>query len=363
MILFLKTFGLAFACALALTPLAIWLAPKIGAMDVPRDNRRMHTKPVPRFGGIAIFLATLISCLAFVPMTQQLKGVLIGAAMIVALGIVDDIKGLRPMVKFAGQVVCTALPVIFGVRFTGFSDFFNPNPGAYISFSSVVSIICTFVWVVAIVNTINLVDGLDGLAAGISCIACLSVAYTFYIMGFIGDSAAILCVAGAAFGFLFYNFNPAKIFMGDAGSMFLGFMLANLSLMGAGQTKRTALFSALVPLVILALPIFDTVFAVVRRAVNHKPIMQADKGHLHHRIMAMGFGQKRTVLVLYCISTIMGLAGVLWTEHLLLQAGVLTLVGACLIVVFLGIGMKHSPQEQAGANAKPQKISEEQKEN
>ncbi|MCR4804057.1 MAG: undecaprenyl/decaprenyl-phosphate alpha-N-acetylglucosaminyl 1-phosphate transferase, partial [Clostridia bacterium] len=215
-----------------------------------------------------------------------------------------------------------------------------------IAFPKAIAFLVTVLWIVGITNTINLIDGLDGLAAGITCIACLSVAYTAYVTNREETCTIILALAGATLGFLLWNFYPAKIFMGDAGSMLLGYLLASVSLIGDKPTKGTTLFATIIPILILALPIFDTAFAIVRRMANHRPIMQADKGHLHHRIMAMGFGQRRTVLALYSISAIMGVAGVMWTIHVRLACAVLTATAGMLIFIFLGIGIVHEPEEK-----------------
>ncbi|MBQ4233310.1 MAG: undecaprenyl/decaprenyl-phosphate alpha-N-acetylglucosaminyl 1-phosphate transferase, partial [Firmicutes bacterium] len=209
----------------------------------------------------------------------------------------------------------------------------------YIVFPVWLSMAVTVFWIVAIINTINLIDGLDGLAAGVVLIACLSIAYIADYTDRPDTCIIILAVAGACAGFLFYNFNPARIFMGDSGSMLLGLLLASVSLVGDTPTKSVTLFSATVPVMLLILPIFDTSFAIVRRTVKHRPIFEADKGHLHHRIMAMGFGQRRTVLVLYSISGIMAVAGILWTMRMKGQALVLALIAGVLIFIFLGIGI------------------------
>ncbi|MBQ8081942.1 MAG: undecaprenyl/decaprenyl-phosphate alpha-N-acetylglucosaminyl 1-phosphate transferase [Clostridia bacterium] len=266
-----------------------------------------------------------------------MRGLLGGAALMLLLGIADDLKDIPPRLKLLGQILCACVAWFFTVRILGMANLFG---GAYISFSPPVSLIVTVLWIVAITNTINLIDGLDGLAGGISCIAALTAAYTAYMTGNSRTSTLMLAIAGATFGFLLWNFYPAKIFMGDAGSMVLGYLLSTVSLIGDYPTKGTTLFATITPMLILALPIFDTVFAIIRRAANHQPIMKADKGHLHHRIMRMGFGQRRTVLALYSISAIMGMAGILWTIRRKLEAVVLAGIAAVLIVVFLGIGVK-----------------------
>ena len=320
------------------TPLAIRLAPRIGAMDVPKDDRRVHGRPVPRLGGLAIYLGIMTSFCRLLPWNEQLFGIVLGGTLMLAIGIYDDIRNMDPRAKLAGQILCALVIFFFSVQIRGMTNILPFGP-RYLGFPLWVSLIVTVFWVVAITNTVNLVDGLDGLAAGIVCIACLSVAYTSAINGRMGTASIILAVAGATLGFLAFNFYPAKIFMGDGGSMLLGFLLASVSLAGDTPTKGTTLFATVVPVMILALPIFDTLFAIVRRMINKKPIMQADKGHLHHRIMAMGFGQRRTVLALYSISAIMGVAGILWSSDMRLEAMALFLVASCLIVIFLGIGI------------------------
>ena len=335
----LKAFLTAFLITLVLTPIAIKVAPKIGAMDIPKDNRRMHKKPIPRFGGIAMFFGIIAAILLFVHMDSQLMGLIIGACLIFILGLVDDFKNLRPRVKFVGQIICAVIVWFYTLRINGMANFFSFGPD-YIPFPDWLSLLVTVFWIVGITNAVNLVDGLDGLAGGITCIACLSSAYLSSLTGRSEAMVMMLAIAGATIGFLIYNFNPAKIIMGDAGSLLLGFLLATVSLYGVTPTKSVTLFSAVVPVLILFLPIFDTSYAIFRRAINHRPIMEADKGHLHHRIMALGFGQKRTVLALYSISGIMGIAGVVWTMKMKLEAMILAVIAMTLIVCFLGIGFE-----------------------
>lgn len=343
---FLVIFLLAALVTAAATPLAIRLAPRIGAMDVPKDKRRVHAKPIPRLGGVAIYLGIIAAFSRLLPWNEQLLGIVMGATLILAIGIYDDIKGLKPKAKLAGQILCALILFFFSVQIRGMTNLLPFGP-KYLIFPLGLSLVVTVFWVVAITNTVNLIDGLDGLAAGIVCIACLSVAYTSAMSGRLGTAQIILAVGGATLGFLLFNFYPAKIFMGDGGSMLLGFLLSGISLVGDTPTKGTTLFATVVPVMILALPIFDTLFAIVRRMVNKKPIMQADKGHLHHRIMAMGFGQRRTVLALYSISAIMGVAGNLWSSQMKLEALVLFVIASCLIVIFLGIGIVNPEPDKA----------------
>ena len=334
----LVVFLLAVVVTALATPLCILIAPKIGAMDIPKDKRRVHKKPIPRFGGFAIYLGMLTGFFRLGNKSEQMLGIIGAATLIMIIGIVDDIKGVPAKIKLVGQIICAVLLWFSTLRFSGMANFFSFGPD-YIVFPVWLSMAVTVFWIVAIINTINLIDGLDGLAAGVVLIACLSIAYIADYTDRPDTCIIILAVAGACAGFLFYNFNPARIFMGDSGSMLLGLLLASVSLVGDTPTKSVTLFSATVPVMLLILPIFDTSFAIVRRTVKHRPIFEADKGHLHHRIMAMGFGQRRTVLVLYSISGIMAVAGILWTMRMKGQALVLALIAGVLIFIFLGIGI------------------------
>lgn len=327
---YIAIFVVALGLALAFTPLAIRIAPKIGAIDIPKDNRRMHTKAMPRFGGMAIYIGTIGAMIAFLPLNAKLLGVIAGGTLIFLVGIYDDIKGMPARVKLGAQIICAVILFLFSVRISFVS---NPFGDGFFFFPWWLSLIVTIIWIVGITNTVNLIDGLDGLAAGIAFIASISISYTAFLTGRPEISMATLAIAGACVGFLPFNFNPAKIFMGDSGSLFLGFMLAGISVMG--PMKSATIIATVVPMLVLALPIFDTVFAIIRRLVNGKPIMEADKGHLHHRIMAVGLGQKRTVLTLYGISGIMGVAAILLSRGLWFETGILILVAITLIFVFL----------------------------
>lgn len=332
----IKIFLASFLACLIATPLAIKLAPRIGAMDIPKDNRRMHDHPIPRFGGIAIYCGILVAFISLKPLNTQTLGLLIGSAFIVLVGIVDDRKGIRPIVKLILQMVAASILWFAKIRITGFT---NPFTSKFVLIPLWISFVITVIWIVGITNTINLIDGLDGLAAGITFIACITVAYTAYYKNMTETLIIVVAIAGSTLAFLIFNSYPAKIFMGDAGSMLLGFLMSSVSLIGIAPSKSAMLFATIVPVLALALPIFDTSFAIIRRVANHKPIMQADKGHLHHRIMAMGFGQRRTVLALYCISAIMSISGILYTRGLYIEAVVLACIAVLLIIIFLGVGI------------------------
>jgi len=327
----------ALVLVLIFTPIAIFIAPKIGAVDIPKDNRRMHSKPMPRFGGFAIFIGTMTSMAIFLlPGNPEMTGILIGGALIYLLGLVDDLRGLPAKIKFLGQIAIACIVFAFGIRIDFIGLFFLVGEG-YTFFPGIVAFVFTVLWIVGITNTINLIDGLDGLAAGVAAIASLSIASAAFIaMGptYVSVAAlAMLALAGGALGFLPYNFNPAKIFMGDSGSLFLGFMLAVLAIEGA--TKSATVVAMMAPVLVLGVPIFDTAFAILRRLINRRPIMEADKGHLHHRIMEVGFGQRRAVLMLYGISATMGVAAVLLTRSLFIESIALLAIAIMLIYIFL----------------------------
>ncbi len=311
------------------TPVALKLAIKIGAIDVPVDNRRVHSTPIPRLGGIAIYLGTIISIIWILPFSLETTGILVGGTIILVTGIIDDIYKLSPWAKLTCQAASAIVLFSFGVRinFIGI-----PLGDGYFYFPWIISLIATIIWIAGITNTINLIDGLDGLAAGVAAIAALSLAY----IAFINESPEValitLAVAGSSLGFLPYNFNPAKIFMGDGGSLFLGFMLAAVSIVG--PMKGAAAIATVIPVLVLGLPIFDTAFAIFRRVIKGRPIMEADKEHLHHRILSKGMDQKRTVIVFYTLSGILGIAAVLVNNNMFVYGFILIGLTFALVYVF-----------------------------
>jgi len=317
---------IALAVAYLATPLMIRLARLVGAIDVPKDDRRVHTVPIPRLGGLAIFLGFLAGLLYYThtgPETDpRMLGVMTGAAVIVTLGFFDDIKPLPAKFKFFVQIIAAMIAIHSGVKIGGVTNplsFIFPDY-PYIIFGAW-SYPLTIFWIVGVTNAINLVDGLDGLAAGISAISAttLFVAALGTGQDFAATLAAILAVS--TLGFLPYNFNPAKIFMGDTGALFLGYMLSVISVMGV--LKGAAALSIMVPIFAIGLPIFDTLFAMVRRALSGKPMMEADKGHLHHRLLEAGMSQKQAVLTLYSISAILGFSAIALIEVTLKAAFIL----------------------------------------
>ena len=292
------------------TPVVKTFAYKVGAIDVPKDARRMHKVPIPRLGGLAIFIGFMVSILLFVKITPEMKSILLGAAIIVVLGVVDDIMALPAMLKFVVQIIAAAIPATHGVVIQAFSNpnIFSKNLYWVLGW---LSIPVTILWIVAITNAVNLIDGLDGLANGVSAISATTM-LVIALLASEGQVAIVLAaLVGACVGFMPYNMNPAKMFMGDTGATFLGYILATMSIQGL--FKYYAVISFVVPFLILGLPIFDTAFAFIRRIANGQSPMHADRSHIHHRLIDMGLNQKQAVATLYVISAILGLSAVVLT--------------------------------------------------
>lgn len=331
-----KIFFLGFAVALLLTPLTIKAAPYLHAMDIPNDGRRMHKRVIPRFGGIAIVAGTLISMAAFGDIGGQIRIAIFGGLAMYLLGVIDDIHGLGPGLKFCVQTIVAIIMYACGIRVYYISNVFELE-GEMFGLGTVLCFLVTVLWLVGVTNTINLIDGLDGLAAGITAIVSLSIAYVAYIhgayYGMVTVCMAFVAIAGACAGFLPWNFSPAKTFMGDGGSLFLGFMIASLSIIS--PLKKATFVAVIVPVITLGIPLFDTFYAILRRVLKGQPIMKPDKEHLHHRLVASGHGQARTVIMLYGITGIMGMAAVLFSRGLLKDSLVLVLIVASYLYVFL----------------------------
>lgn len=331
-------FVVAFLISYAGTPIVKILAFRIGAVDVPKDNRRMHKKPTARIGGLAIFYGFIISILCFAEIDTQLRGILIGCIIIVVLGIFDDIYSLNALFKFVIQICAALIVVMHGVRIDHFSSFgIGTNP--YISLG-IWSVPITVLWIVGVTNAVNLIDGLDGLAAGVSTISTVSLFAISLIMREPAVAIVTSAVAGAGFGFLPYNIHPAKIFMGDTGSTFLGFILGSISIVGL--FKSYAVISLAVPFLILGLPIFDTAFAIIRRLMRGQSPMHPDRGHVHHRLIDLGFDQKQTVIILLITSGLLSLSAVV----LLLCGAERALVLIVAVMVLSMFGIKLAQQRK-----------------
>ncbi len=291
----------------ALTPLVKRLAYKIGAVDIPKDKRRMHDHPIPRLGGLAIFIGFVITVLLFSDADRQLRGILLGACLIVAVGVVDDSHPLGAGIKFILQIVAALIAVWHGVVIQAIASPF-PFGEPYWDFG-IMAVPITVIWIVAVTNSVNLIDGLDGLADGVSTIAALTMLIIALLLEDL--KMAVICAAlvGACVGFIPYNRNPAKIFMGDTGATFLGYMLATVSV--TGLFKLYAVISFIVPFIILGFPIFDTASAFTRRILKGQNPMKADRSHTHHKLIDMGMNQKQAVATLYLIATVLGLCAVM----------------------------------------------------
>ncbi len=330
---YILVFLLSGLISLVVTPLIPLLARKFGVMDRP-DERKVHRRLVPSWGGLAIYLAfsgsialiflfhdafrVLLRYHHFL-VQKYLVGILVGATIITILGLIDDKKGTNPTIKLLVQVIAAIVLLWYGIRIVGIN---NPLGKTYVEFSLYLSFIITIIWTVTFVNAINLIDGLDGLAAGVVVIASI----TFFVITLFQidkqsnvtisnrlELVAIMSMAlvGSASGFLLYNFHPARIFMGDTGSMFLGFILGAITIMGT--LKTVAAIAILVPIMVIGLPLLDTFLTIIRRLKRRKPLLQADREHLHHRLLDYGWGQKKTVLLMYGISGILALGAILLT--------------------------------------------------
>ena len=337
----LAAMAAAVAISFLSTPLVKTLAYKVGAIDVPKDSRRMHKVPIPRLGGLAIFLAFLLSALIFADIDRQLQGILLGAVIIVVLGALDDVLALKALPKLIVQILAAGVAVYHGCVIQFIS---NPNVFSNATYVNLgwLSVPITIIWIVAITNAVNFIDGLDGLAVGVSSISAAAL-IVIALMVAETNIAIILCALfGACLGFIPYNMNPAKIFMGDSGSTFLGYILATLSI--TGLFKMYAIISFAVPFLILGLPIFDICFAFLRRIAHGQSPMQADRGHVHHRLIDMGFTQKQAVAIAYMLTAILGLAAVVLTSSGELKA--LILIGAVFVVGAIGMRLIFSSHEQ-----------------
>ncbi len=303
----LLALGAAFIISYVSTPAVKAFAQKVGAIDVPKDERRVHTVPIPRLGGLAIFIGFLLSVILFCEITTQLRGILIGAVIIVATGAVDDIVTLKALPKLIIQIVVAIIAVMHDVTI---ENIMNPNIFSETEHISLgmFSAPLTVLWIVAVTNAVNLIDGLDGLAVGVSTIASVTMLVVALVVAEPSTAIILACLSGACIGFMPYNLNPAKIFMGDTGALLLGYVLSTVSVIG--MFKFYAVVSFFVPIIALALPIIDTSFAFLRRILKGQNPMKPDRGHLHHRLIDMGMSQKQAVSVLYTVSIILGVSAV-----------------------------------------------------
>jgi UDP-N-acetylmuramyl pentapeptide phosphotransferase/UDP-N-acetylglucosamine-1-phosphate transferase len=354
---YLITFVLAFIIAFSSTPIARKLAFKLGAVDIPKDDRRMHKKPIALMGGSAIIVGFLVAVFfnagrVFTP-GRELIGLLAGVVVIAFMGVMDDILTLKARYKLLFQIAAAiSVVALSDTRIMGFSNPFVKS--GYTEFSTFISYLLTVLWIVGITNAINLIDGLDGLAAGVASICSLSLFFVSILRIDLDLTTAIYtaiitaALAGSTLGFLPFNFNPAKIFMGETGSAFLGFTLGVISIQGG--LKSYAAISIAIPLLVLGIPLFDTIFAILRRVTSGKSIMEADRGHLHHKLIDMGLSQRQSVVVMYTASAALGLCAIVLADRDAISAIILLLA----VSIFVVGGAKYmneiggiSPKESA----------------
>lgn len=332
---------IAAAVAFVVTPFAIWFAPKIGAMDIPKDNRRVHSKAMPRFGGIALYAGIMVglgtTCMGY----RGIVPAMVGCTLIYITGLIDDLKNMKPIVKLLCQIVSATVVFAMGLRIrfitnyfgSGNLKFFGHESGLFEVIGLFACYVITVLWIVSITNAVNLIDGLDGLAAGIAAISAICIGYISYIHGQYVPCFGMMVIAGSCIGFLPFNFNPAKIFMGDGGSQLLGFSIAALSILGT--VKSATVIVMVLPALVLGLPILDTLMAIIRRTMRGQSISTADKEHLHHRILRAGFGQRRAVLLMYSVSGIMGIMAILLSRDLYIECIGLAIIAAIIVGVIL----------------------------
>lgn len=339
-------FLLAFITSFIMTPRTIKLAKRLGAVDSPKDERRINTTVMPRLGGLAVIAGFIVSIIYLLIISSiegklnlmqdgdnvKMVGFFLGMLVIVITGFLDDVKDLSPFVKLMLQIVAATIVMSSGVIIDSLKIGFIDNLGL----TRVFNIVLTMGWIVGITNAINLIDGLDGLSTGISIISCVSLLIIFALNGSTLISIILItALIGALVGFLPYNYNPAKTFIGDTGSNFLGYMLSIISIFGVAKTY-TAIVIVL-PLVVLAFPVLDTLFAIGRRIIkgkSFKAIFKADAGHLHHKMIRMGFSQKQAVLILYAFSASLGIFAIILMKDGIVKA--LSFILVLVAVVALG---------------------------
>ncbi|MFC1517328.1 MraY family glycosyltransferase [Candidatus Margulisiibacteriota bacterium] len=318
-----------------LIPIIKKLAIRWGALDYP-GGRKIHANPIPRLGGLGIYLGFIIALLTVIAIYRSVellelyKPIIYGASLIILLGIVDDIKGLKPPVKLFFQLSIAVMTVAMGVRI----EFFNNPFGGVFYIPPFISWTLTILWIVGVTNTINLIDGIDGLAAGVTLIAVITLFVVAILLKRFEVALLAATLAGATFGFLKYNFSPASIFMGDTGSMFLGYCLACISVLGV--LKSAATLALAIPILALGIPLIDTFAAIFRRVRNKKHIFKADDQHLHHRLLRLGFSQKQVVWVIYYVSIILSIGALLIT----MVSGLWAFIFLVTIIFLVYIGVK-----------------------
>ncbi len=312
---YMAALAAAFITALLATPLVRKLAFTVGAVDRPDNHRKIHGKVMPRMGGLAVYAGFAAAVLVFGRLSPAAIGIIAGGSLIVLLGFIDDWRGISPRVKLAGQVAAALVAVYFGLKVEFLT---NPFDGGVIDLG-LWSVPVTVFWIVAVTNALNLIDGLDGLAGGTAGIAALTLACVVWVDMLQNGASDVqaeaiglaLALAASVAGFLPYNFYPARVFLGDCGSLFLGYTLSALAVMGLA--KGATFISVVIPVVILGIPLLDTAMAVVRRLFKRRPVFQPDREHLHHRLLQAGMSHVQAVLCLYGVNAVLGASAVVMT--------------------------------------------------
>lgn len=320
---FLLTLLITFTVSTLMVPIVIKLANKIGAVDVP-NGRKVHKQPIPRIGGVAIYVAFVVGFFFILSYTNLNISILVAASVIAITGFIDDKFQIKPWQKLVGQFLAALIVIFDGLHINYLTI---PFVEQSIPINTWIAIPISLIWIIGVTNAVNLIDGLDGLASGVTIIASLSIFIMSLIMGNIVIALLALALIGSVLGFLIYNFYPAKIFMGDTGSLLLGFLLAVFSIF---NFKQVTFITFIIPILILAVPIIDTTVAIIRRKVNKQRIMDPDKNHLHHRLLDSGFSHRQAVVFIYFISIFFGT-----TAILLYKASLLTSIILFIVILFL----------------------------
>lgn len=335
-----------------LVPITKKIAHHVGAMDIPNE-RKIHKVPIPRLGGLAIYGAFLLGYILYGDVTTQMLSILIGSFLIILVGFIDDIKPVRAMYKFLVQIVAALIVVIYGqIYFTEITFL-----GLHLEFSQLTSYILSTFFILAISNAINLIDGLDGLSSGISSIYFLTIAIIAFILNKVGglDIILSLIMLGATLGFLVHNFPPAKTFVGDSGSVFLGFMISIIALLGF---KVATLTSLVIPITVLSIPIIDTLMAILRRLLKGENIGTPDKEHFHHQLLKMKFTPKVSILIIYSINIIFSVISILYvigdSREAIILYGIL-LILLLFVILKTDILYNHHPKDNTNKKSKKTK--------
>lgn len=326
------TFLMALVIAVIATPASMKLAKQWGAIAYP-GGRHVHRRPIPRLGGIAMYIAFWIAAVFTQAWDASIWGLFIGSTMIVLVGVWDDIREIRPLAKLLWQIAAASILLIFGYSMDVISLPILGEVNFGVMGLSAVGLIFILFWVVGLVNTVNITDGLDGLAAGICFGAALLLFWSANRINQVPAAHLTLALAGATLGFLFFNFHPARVFMGDSGSMFLGYIIGGISIMGL--LKTATILGLVFPLVVLGMPLTDLTFAIIRRKLKGHSIATADRGHLHHRLLDAGLNQRQAVLLMYGISACFGVAAVLAAKGQWSWAFVILVIDFALLLTIL----------------------------